>query len=160
MIERIKQNKLWALTVLIGATAVATGVTISLLNNPEFTEMELILNRIIESEEAYFETHNTYWQGLGSDSRIPLATEKLVPNRLDSKPHYQKESWRELVSLPIALSFQVEVHKYQQADGQQGYQVFFRRMENGMIKHRSFGFGPEKESRTWDWQLTDSTLKP
>lgn len=157
MLERIKQRKKELASALIGAVLVASGVTVTeyVKDNPseaELSTIEKIVSVIIASEELYFENNGVYWQGLKTDYRIPKDGELLTPVYLDSKPYYQDKSWSDLVVFNDPLPYLIEVTQYTAPKGP-GYQVILRKQEGNLILNRSFGFGPEKDSRTHNWEI-------
>lgn len=139
----------WITTALIGAAAFGGGLTVQDFNNPELSELEQITTLIAEKQEEYFNKNGKYWQGLKIDDRIPEG--RITPTKLDSKPELVNESWANFVKLPETIPFQIEVHEYVSKEGA-GYQIFFRKKEAGVVLIRAIGFGPEAETRTFNWR--------
>lgn len=165
MLERIGQRKAWAVSALIGAILAGGGMTVSdyVLQNPDQVELltiEGITDAIIDSQEAFFEIHGRYWQGLKTDLRYPQDGVALTPARLDIKPSDEPKSWAELVTFPEKLFYQLEVVSYGSRDeGNAGYQILFRKQEGGLVLERSIGFG-YAEYKTYNWKVIEEIITP
>jgi len=98
-------------------------------------EMEtLLLQRIATSQDSYKQTYGKYWQGLRDKS---------------AKPHYQNESMDELVDF-TNLPMDVMVHQYKTPEGGHGYQVIIEKNTTTERIVKSFGYGPEAQTRTYE----------
>ena len=140
MIDFIKKFWRWIIGFIIGGVALAGGLQI--INTPNKTLEQQILQTIEAAQQDYYQTHNRYFQGLPTSKEIPISTS--TPDNLNAKPFYQTENWDDFISLSN-LPFQIEIHQYKGPKGD-GYQVFFRDSKG----IRSYGYGPEAEGKTFE----------
>ena len=100
---------------------------------PDFGATEQnILQRITDSQTAYFKINGKYWQGL---------------ENWNAKPFYQSKSMAELINVSDLnpTSPKIRVDQYESLKGK-GYQVIMT-YPDGSIK--SYGYGVEAGGRTY-----------
>ena len=98
------------------------------------TSEQMILQRIADSQAAYFQTTGKYWQGL---------------ENWNARPFYQSKSMSELINVSDLnpTSPKIRIDQYQSLRGK-GYQVRMT-YPDGSVK--SYGYGIEAAQRTYQF---------
>ena len=102
------------------------------------------IQSIDNSQATYFQQKGRYWQGL----KLSATTAER-----NSRPHYQQESWNDLMTVPEKIPFETEVHQYSGPYGK-GYEIIQRKEEGGIVYLKNTNRGPE----TWrnhDWRMVE-----
>ena len=95
-------------------------------------------------QAAYLRGRSRLAQGLRTHSITPADGAEVAPDRLDAKPGYQAESWRDIGGLPPKLLSCVWIDQYTAPTGP-GYVVGLEVRIQGQLWRRSWNQGPE----TW-----------
>lgn len=126
--------------------------TLAIVRNAVDSRLATLWNIVQNRQDAYFATHQKFWQGLRSNSADitnPTAgttATTTASNALAGHPTDQNETWldflAELNGLPIEMVLTIDVYNGPQG---QGYVGTVRVGHNGVFYQRAAQVGPE----TW-----------
>lgn len=107
---------------------------------------------IAQTQALYLATHNVYAQGLETHTTPPTVGTMTAPDRLNTSPSDQPDSWKALipVALPPAWQFSVRIDVYSES-GTAGYVIVASVLDaNGDRYERAIDEGPEGRSHDWE----------
>jgi len=115
---------------------------------------------IVARQDAYYETHGRYWQGLWTHNVTPDQTNDdadAVPDQLDRTPSDQPVSWRvrfnnAMDAIPFPARLKIDV--YESSIGH-GWFATFQIKYNGTVYQRTRGVGPLADEFTENWKAVE-----
>lgn len=109
--------------------------------------IDSVWSDIRQFQEDYLSSgKGRYFQGLPTHEAPPKSDGAAVPcDKLDSKPHYQQESWNDAwLGMPPDLPFLIELNQYVDGDGVCGFFAVFTTRDNSDVAWRKcLQSGPE-----------------
>lgn len=105
------------------------------------------IGQITAAQTAYKNANGKYAQILDTHTAPPEDGVEVAPDRLDTKPHYQQQTARQLAG-PLLRASQLsslKIDQYRTPDNEFGFVVTLTTKINGEIWTRAVNVGPE----TW-----------